>query len=77
MSERRIYKNGKVTKIIFTIPVGHLTPEEAQKQLNELIASYKNDDNLLNTHVFFQLAHLNLFYYYRLQNQNVLLFLHL
>jgi len=45
MSERRIYKNGKVTKIIFTIPVGHLTPEEAQKQLNELIASYKNDDN--------------------------------
>ena len=45
MSEKRIYdKNGKVIKIIFTIPVGYMTSEEEEELINKTIALYKNDN---------------------------------
>ena len=47
MSEKRIYdKNGKVIKIIFTIPVGYMTPEETDNLIKKTLSSFKKSDNV-------------------------------
>lgn len=44
MSEKKFYdKNGNVTRRVFTIPVGNLSREDAEKQIKELMGLYKED----------------------------------
>lgn len=44
MSEKTYYdKDGKVIKRVFTIPVGNLSREDAEKQIKNIMNSYKDD----------------------------------